>query len=45
MANDDDGIPVLSRHMWACVDAVGLGDRRGCDERQELLEIEQWLAL
>jgi hypothetical protein len=27
------------------VDSVGLGDRRGCDECKELLEIEQWLAL
>jgi hypothetical protein len=27
------------------VDSVGLGDRRGCEERKELLESEQWLAL
>jgi hypothetical protein len=28
-----------------CVNSVGLGDRRGCDECKELLESEQWLAL
>jgi hypothetical protein len=27
------------------VDSVGLVDRRDCDERKELLESEQWLAL
>jgi hypothetical protein len=27
------------------VDSVGLGDRRGCNEGEELLESEQWLAL
>jgi hypothetical protein len=27
------------------VNSVGLGDRRGCDEGEELLESEQWLAL
>jgi hypothetical protein len=29
----------------ACVNSVGLEDRRGCDECKELLEREQWLAL
>jgi hypothetical protein len=27
------------------VDSVGLGDRRVCNECEELLESEQWLAL
>jgi hypothetical protein len=34
-----------STGMLASVDSVGLGDRRGCDECEELLETEQWLAL